>query len=96
MVPILFARKYGTLRICIDYRDLSQQTRLDKYPLPRIDGLLAQLVNANCLSSIDLYTGNYKVAICPGDEYKTAFLPRYGFFEFLVFPFGLRNTPSIF
>ena len=39
--PILFAKKrYGTSRICIDYRALNQQTRLDKYPLPRINDLL--------------------------------------------------------
>ena len=92
----LLGKKDGTLRMCIDYRALNQQTRPDKYPLPRIDDLLDQLVNANCLSSIDLYTGYHQVAIYPGDEYKTAFLSRYGLFEFLVLPFGLINTPSTF
>ena len=39
--PNLFTRKKdGTLRMCIDYRALNQQTRPDDYPLPRIDGLL--------------------------------------------------------
>ena len=53
--PILFAKKKdGTLRMCIDYRPLNQQKRPDKYPLPRINNLLDQLVNANCLSSINL------------------------------------------
>ena len=54
--PINFVRKMnGTLRMCIDYRPLNQQIRLDKYPLPRIDDLLDQLVNAHCLISIDLH-----------------------------------------
>ena len=95
--PILFAKKkYGTLRMCIDYRALNQKTKPDKYLLPRINDLLDCLVNANCLSSIDLHTGYHQVEIRPGDEYKTAFLSRYGLFEFIVLPFGLENTPSIF
>ena len=62
----------------IDYRALNKQARPDKYPLPRIDDLLDWLVNANCLSSSDLHTGYHKVAIHPGDEYKIAFISRYG------------------
>ena len=27
----------GTLRLCVDYRDLNKQTLKNKYPLPRID-----------------------------------------------------------
>ena len=68
--PILFSgKKDGTLRMCIDCRALNQQKRPDKYPLPRINNLLDQLVNANSLSSIDLHTGYNQVAICPGDKY---------------------------
>ena len=94
---IFFARKRdGTLRISINNRDLNQQTRPYKYSLPRIDDLLDQLVNSNCLSSIDLHTGYHQVAIRPGDECKTAFIFRYGLFEFLELPFGLTNAPSIF
>ena len=52
---MLFARKNnGTLRMCIDYRALNQQTRPDKFVLPGINDLLDQLVNASCVSSIDL------------------------------------------
>ena len=62
--PILLARKkHGTLRICIGYRALSWQTRPDKYLLLRVHNLLDWLVNANCLSNIDLHTGYHQVAI---------------------------------
>ena len=79
-----------------NYRTLNQQTKPDKYPLPRIYDLLDSLVNAYCLSSIDLYTSYQQLAIRPGNEYKTPFLSRYGLFEFLVLLFGLKNSPSIF
>ena len=94
--PIFFARnKSRMLRIRIDYRALNQQARLAKYPLPRIGDLLDQLVNTNYLSSIYLHTGYHQVEIRPGDVYKTAFLSRYGLFEFLMLPFGLTNAPLL-
>ena len=38
--PSLFVKKKdGTLRLCIDYRQLNKMTIKSKYPLPRIDDL---------------------------------------------------------
>ena len=36
------------------------------------------------------------MAIAPNDVEKTAFVTRYGLFEFTVLPFGLCNAPSTF
>ncbi|KAL5751698.1 hypothetical protein ACOSQ2_022205 [Xanthoceras sorbifolium] len=42
--PVLFVKKkYGSLRLCIDYRQLNKLTVKNKYPLPRIDDLFDQL-----------------------------------------------------
>ena len=36
--PVLFVKKKdGTLRLCIDYRQLNKVTMKNKYPFPRID-----------------------------------------------------------
>ena len=38
--PVLFVKKKdGTLRLCVDYRQLNKITMKNKYPLPRIDDL---------------------------------------------------------
>ena len=45
--PILFVRKKdGTMRLCIDYRELNRVTVRNKYPLPHIDDLFDQLQGA--------------------------------------------------
>ena len=55
---ILFVKKkYGTLRLCIDYRQLNKVTMKNKYPLPRIDDLFDQMRGANVFSKIDLRSG---------------------------------------
>ena len=42
--PVLFVKKKdGTMRLCIDYRELNNITVKNKYPLPRIDDLFDQL-----------------------------------------------------
>jgi hypothetical protein len=52
---VLFVRKKdGTLRLCIEFRQLNKVTIKNKYPLPRIDDLFDQLKDANIFSKIDL------------------------------------------
>ncbi|XP_074300766.1 uncharacterized protein LOC141632083 [Silene latifolia] len=53
--PVLFVKKKdGSLRLCVDYRELNNVTIKNRYPLPRIDDLFDQLSGAGVFSKIDL------------------------------------------
>jgi hypothetical protein len=44
VVPVLFVKKKdGSMRLCIDYKELNQVTIKNKYPLPRVNDLFDQL-----------------------------------------------------
>src|SRR5437870_13152582 len=41
-------------------------------------------------------SGYWQVIMYPADREKTAFITKYGTYEFNIVPFGLCNTPATF
>jgi hypothetical protein len=93
---IFVLKKDGTQRLCVDYRALNEVTIKNKYPLPRIDDLFDQLCGACVFSQIDLRSGYHQLKVRECNIPKTAFILRYGMYEFTVMSFGLSNAPTYF
>ena len=51
---VLVRKKDGSLRFCIDWRELNSKTRKDAYMLPRFDDIMDSLVGATYFSKLDL------------------------------------------
>ncbi|WVZ73577.1 hypothetical protein U9M48_021865, partial [Paspalum notatum var. saurae] len=79
--PVLFVDKKDGQEGCVALNDV---TIKNKYPLPRIDDLFDQL------------QGYHQMKIRPSEIPQTAFITRFGLYEYTVMSFGLTNTPAYF
>ncbi|GFX44694.1 hypothetical protein TNCV_2427781 [Trichonephila clavipes] len=86
----------GKVHICVDYRKLNSVTKVDAYPLPRMDDLLNEATPTSFISTIDLQSGYHQVKVADFDQDKTAFVCPFGTYRYLRMPFGLRNAPATF
>ena len=94
----MIRKKDGKLRIVIDYQTLNARTIRDCFPLPRVDDLLDRLRGCTVFSKMDLFQGYHQVEVLEKHRHKTAFLSKYGLYEFNVFTARTskctRNVPT--
>ena len=95
--PVCLVRKRCCgVRVCTDYRRLNYACVKDAFPLPRIHDCLDTLSGNECFSNIDMASRYYQVEVENEDRYLTAFITKYGLFEYVRMPFGLSNGPATF
>lgn len=93
---VVAMKKDGSLRMCVDYRDLNAATETDSFPLPRIDEVWPMLARAQYFASLDLLMGYHHVEVAPEDRAKTAFITHQGLYVYNVMPCMLINAPATF
>ena len=94
---VLVRKSDGSLRLCIDYRQLNARTIKDNYALPRIDEILDSLAGNTYFSVLDMKSGYHQIEITEEHKERTAFtVGPLGFYEFNKMSFGLANAPATY
>ena len=89
-------KKDGTMRLCIDYRQLNARTKSDAFPTGNVLDVIDDMAGARYFGTIDLAQGYHQVPVAEADREKTAFRTSCGLWEFTRMPFGLKGAPAIF
>ena len=94
--PVPVDKKQGTIRVCIDFRDLNKACPKDNYPTPFIDQIIDECAGNEIFSFMDGFSGYNQITIHPEDQHKTAFICPWGTFAYKKMPFGLKNAGATF
>jgi len=94
LVPI--RKKYGEIRLCVDFRNLNKTSLKDNYPLLKMDQLLQMVLGSQRLSMLDGISGYSQVNIDTTDKEKETFTTPWGTFMYARMPFGLTNVGAMF
>ena len=79
-----------------DHRGVNKLTVCNRYPLPLIPELIAEVQDVFVFSKFDVEGGFNKVRIKDGDQHKAVFKTKYGLYEPMVMYFSLCNSPATF
>lgn len=75
---------------------MNQVSKLEQYPIPRIEDLFASLAGGQKFTKLDLSHAYHQI---PSDEEAKTFVTintRKGLFTYKVLPFGVSSCPAIF
>jgi hypothetical protein len=89
-------KKYGEIRLCVDFRALNRASVKDNFPLPNMELILQQVVGSQMMSLLDDFSGYNQIRVKRDDKYKTTFTTRWGTFSYEHMPFGLSNAGATF
>lgn len=80
IVPV--NKKQGTIRVCVDYRDINHACPKDNFPTPFIDQLIDECAGSEIYSFMDGFSGYNQINIMPADQHKMAFICPWGTFAY--------------
>ena len=93
--PILFAQKANSgLRFCVDYRKLNALIKKNRYPIPLIHEIMAQLSGKKWFTRLDIVAAFNNLRMHPDSVEYTTFKTLFGMYQYNVMPFGLTGGPS--
>jgi hypothetical protein len=93
---VLIDKKQGTIRVCVDYRDINKACLKDNFPTPFVDQIVDDYARSEIFSLMDGFSGYNQINIVPEDQHKTAFICPWGTFSYRKLPFGLKNAGANF
>ena len=99
IVPVV--KRDGAIRVCGDYKlTANQASKLDTYPLPKIDDIFAQLSGGKTFSKLNLAHAYQQLALDQESKQITTINTHYnthkGLYRYHRLPFGIHSAPSIF
>ena len=95
IVPVLKGDK--SVRICGDFKmTVNKVSKLDRYPIPKIEDLFAKLAGGKLFTKLDLSQAYQQICLEEESKKFVVINTHKGLFQFNRLPFGISSAPAIF
>ena len=95
IVPVL--KPDGSVRICGDFKlTANVATKLETYPLPRIDDLFTSLAGGQHFSKLDLSHAYLQLPLAEESQPIVTVNTHKGLYRYQRLPFGVSSAPAVF
>lgn len=96
IVPVL--KSDGkSLRICGDFKmTVNQASKLDRYPIPKIEDLFAKLAGGQMFTKLDMSQAYQQILLEEESQQFVVINTHQGLFRYKRLPFGVASAPGIF
>ena len=95
IVPVM--KSDGSLRICGDYKiTVNKTSKLDAYPIPKIDDLYTKLAGGNSFTELDLSHAYEQMLLDDDSKHYVTINTHQGLYRYNRLPYGVSSAPGIF
>ena len=95
IVPVIKPDK--SVRICGDFKQtINPVSKLDKYPIPKVEDLFVKLTGGCTFTKIDLSQAYLQLALDEESKKFVVINTHKGLFRYTRLPFGISAAPGIF
>lgn len=96
IVPVLKTDK-KSIRICGDFKTtVNSASKLDRYPIPKVEGLLASLSGGKKFTKLDLSQAYLKVELDEESRKYVTINTQKGLFQYTRLPYCVSSAPGMF
>ena len=93
---VIVQKKNGTLRLCLDPRDLNKVIKREHYRIPTAQEISSKLTGKKVFSTLDLKNGYWQVELDDHSSMLCTFSSPFGRYHFTRMPFGLASASEVF
>lgn len=93
---VLVMKDDGSLRICLDPKQLNEAIKATKYKLPNMDEIISNLNGSTKFTLLDAANGFWNIPLDKESSKLCTFATPYGRYKFLRMPFGIKTASEIF
>ena len=93
---VIVEKKNGSLRLCLDPRDLNKAIKREHYKIPTMPEIASEFAGKTVFSTLDLKDGYWQVKLDEDSSLLCTFNTPFGRYRFTRMPFGIKSASEVF